>query len=191
MCYFKLQFFVIFGFFSGIVHAQALVSSSIDRGAFVGYTLKPNDRLVGVLTTYKMDPNDFFALNPSLLKKAPNLGAEVLVYDPPKTFLPNPFVETDQVRKLDGGVFAETIKETEKGKLTVSGQLYNPERYVGASAKAPIGTILYVYYPVTGRSVYVSIIDSTTEVDLALSSAAAKALALDPTQRAMVQVSEE
>lgn len=191
MCYFKIQFIVVLGFFSGIVHAQANVSIPVDRGAFVGYTLKSNDRLVGVLTTYKMDQNDFFALNPSLLKKAPNVGAEVLVYDPPKTFSPNPYFGTDQGKKSEGGMFAETIKETDKGKLTASGVLYNPERYVGSTAKTPIGTILYVYNPVTGRSVYVSIIDSTTEGDLALSSAAAKALALDPTQRVMVQVSEE
>jgi hypothetical protein len=191
MCYFKIQFIVVLGFFSGTVHAQANVSIPVDRGAFVGYTLKSSDRLVGVLTTYKMDQNDFFALNPSLLKKAPKVGAEVLVYDPPKTFSSNPYFGTDQGVKSNDGMFAETIKETDKGKLTASGVLYNPERYVGSTAKAPIGTILYVYNPVTGRSVYVSIIDSTTEVDLALSTAAAKALALEVTQRVMVQVSEE
>lgn len=187
----KINFIVILGLVCVDVYAQAKVSTPVDRGIFIGHTLTPNDRLVSMLMTYKMDLDDFYALNPSLQKKAPKVGAEVLVFAPPDTFSVNPYFVIDQRKGITDGIISETIKDTDKGKVTASGALYNPLRYVGSSARVPIGTILYVFNPVTGRSVYVSIIDNVTEVDLALSSAAAKALALDSEQRSIVQMSEE
>jgi len=165
--------------------------SVVNRGRFIGYVVKRNERLSSILETFQMDEYDFYALNPSLEGRPPRVGAEVLVYEPPSNLQPNPYTVDATTAGVGLSVVAAVYSDTDRGKLTASGELYNPENLTVASAAHPLGSILYILNPESGKGTYVRVNDKSETEGIILSKTAAKVLGLNPLASNRVVVSKE
>jgi len=138
-----------------------------------------------------MDEADFYALNPSLEGRPPRAGAEVLVFEPPSNIQPNPYAISGAMDGLSRNEPVSTYTADERGKLTSSGELYNPEFLTAAHSQHPLGSILYITNPTTGRGTYVRVNDRTDKAGILLSDSAIKALGIDTSRTEYVLVSKE
>lgn len=159
-------------------------------GRFIGHTVKRNERLSAILEAYKMEEAEFFALNPSLDGRAPRAGIEVLVYEPPANLKPNPYVSAETAASASTEPVSIYTDE-DRGKLTTSGELYNPLNLTAAHSTFPLGAVLYVVNPQNGRGTYVRVNDRTERTGILLSENAAQILGLDPVRPANVYVTKE
>lgn len=165
--------------------------SMVNRGRFIGYTVKRNERLSSILETFQMDESDFYALNPSLDERPPRAGAEVLVYEPPSNIQPNPYSVDATTSGVGLSVAVTVYSESDRGKLTTSGELYNPDNLTAASASHALGSILFLLYPETGKGTYVRVNDKTEVDGIVLSRSAASVLGLPTDGPAKVVISAE
>lgn len=77
-------------------------------------------------------------------------------------------------------VYAYLLNDSDVGKLTASGGKYDPNEYVGASSKIPLGAVLLVTDPARkGAKVRVTVLDKGPN-ELAISSSASKKLGFSP-----------
>jgi len=165
--------------------------NSVNRGRFIGYTVKRNERLATILESFKMDESDFYALNPSLDGRPPRVGTEVLVYEPPSNLQQNPYAVDARAAGVGMTVGALTYTDVDRGKLTSSGELYSPDNLTAASSTFPLGSILYVLNPDTGKGTYVRVNDKTDTEGIILSKMAANVLGLRDGNSNRVVVSKE
>lgn len=165
--------------------------NSVNRGRFIGYTVKRNERLANILDTFKMDESDFYALNPSLEGRPPRVGTEVLVYEPPSNIQQNPYAVDARSAGVGMSIEAQTYTEGDRGKLTSSGELYSPDNLTAASSTFALGSILYVLNPETGKGTYVRVNDKTDLDGIILSKMAASVLGLRDGNPSRVVVSKE
>lgn len=170
---------------------SGMYSDFVQRGRFIGHVVKRNERLATILETYLMDESDFYALNPTLDGRPPRTGTEVLVFEPPSNIQPNPYAITDAMDGLSRNELVSNYTSEERGKLTSSGELYNPEQLTAAHSQYPLGSILYVTNPTTGRGTYVRVNDRTDKAGILLSDSAIRALGLDASRTEYVLVSKE
>jgi len=148
----------------------------VDRGRFIGHTVARNERLSAILERYQMSEPDFRALNPGLQQRTPRAGEEVLVYEPPTQFVRNPYITGGMGGEQEGAEVALLYREADKGKLTASGELYNPASLTVGHPAMALGSILYIVNPATRRGIYVRVNDRIDENGIMLSAAAARAL---------------
>jgi LysM repeat protein len=165
--------------------------SVVNRGRFVGHVVKRNERLSAILEAYQMDESDFYALNPSLDGRPPRAGTEVLVYEPPSNLQPNPYAVDATSSGVGLTVVALVYTDADKGKLTTSGELYNPENLTAASSTFALGSILFVQNPETGKGTYIRVNDKTDQEGILLSKSAASVLGLNVSSTNRVVVSKE
>jgi LysM repeat protein len=163
----------------------------VNRGRFIGYVVKRNERLASILTSFQMDESDFYALNPSLEGRPPRAGAEVLVFEPPSNLQRNPYAVDAIAAGVGSSELASVYADSDKGKLTASGELYNPENLTVASATYPLGSILYILNPDSGKGTYVRVNDKTERDGIILSRSAAAVLGLNPSNANRIVVSKE
>lgn len=88
-------------------------------------------------------------------------------------------------------VGALTYTDVDRGKLTSSGELYSPDNLTAASSTFPLGSILYVLNPDTGKGTYVRVNDKTDTEGIILSKMAANVLGLRDGNSNRVVVSKE
>jgi LysM repeat protein len=165
--------------------------SVVNRGRFIGYVVKRNERLSSILEAFQMDESDFYALNPSLDRRPPRAGVEVLVYEPPSNLQPNPYAVDATTAGVGLSLAASIYSDVDRGKLTASGELYNPENLTVASATYPLGSILYLLNPESGKGTYVRVNDKVESDGIVLSRSAASVLGLNPSGTNRVVVSKE
>jgi len=165
--------------------------SVVNRGRFVGYVVKRNERLSSILELFEMDESDFYALNPSLEGRPPRVGTEVLVYEPPSNVQPNPYSIDATTAGVGLNVTASVYLDSERGKLTSSGELYSPDTLTAASASHALGSILFVLNPETSKGTYVRVNDRTDIDGILLSRSAAAVLGLNMNSPNRVVVTKE
>jgi LysM repeat protein len=165
--------------------------SVVNRGRFIGYVVKRNERLASILDTFQMDESDFYALNPSLDGRPPRAGVEVLVYEPPSNLQPNPYAVDATTAGVGLSLTASVYSDVDRGKLTASGELYNPENLTVASNTYPLGSILYLLNPESGKGTYVRVNDKSELDGIVLSRSAASVLGLNTSGTNRVVVSKE
>lgn len=165
--------------------------NAVNRGRFIGYTVKRNERLATILETFKMDESDFYALNPSLEGRPPRVGTEVLVYEPPSNLQQNPYAVDATSSGVGLSIGARVYAEGERGKLTSSGELYSPDNLTAASSTFALGSILYVLNPDNGKGTYVRVNDKTDAEGIILSKMAADVLGLRDSDSYRVVVNKE
>lgn len=163
----------------------------VDRGRFIGHTVGRNERLATILERYQMEESDFRALNPGLQQRMPRPGEEVLVYEPPKQVAKNPYLSGGMGGEQEGMEVALMYADADKGKLTASGELYNPASLTVGHPSIALGSILYIMNPANRRGVFVRVNDTTKENGIILSAAAAKALQIDESGKERLIVNKE
>lgn len=174
-----------------VVEAFDPFGAIVNRGRFIGYIVKRNEGLASIIESFLMDESDFYALNPSLERRPPRTGAEVLVYEPPSNLQPNPYAVDATANAVGSTELATVYADFEKGKLTASGELYNPENLTVASTLYPLGSILYILNPESGKGTYVRVNDQTEHQGIILSRSAAAVLGINPLSSNRVLVSKE
>jgi rare lipoprotein A len=103
-----------------------------------------------------------------------------------------PVTSTSGLSQIQQGV-ASWYGEKYRGKLTASGEKFNPDELTAASKKLPFGTLLKVTNPITRATVTVRINDRGPFVagrDLDLSAAAARALGIAGIGKVTMEVLE-
>lgn len=163
----------------------------VDRGRFTGHTVGRNERLSAILERYQMDEADFRALNPGLQQRTPRAGEEVFVYEPPTQVARNPYLAGGMGGDEEGVEVALVYVDADKGKLTASGELYNPASLTVGHPSIALGSILYVVNPATRRGIYVRVNDRIEDDGIMLSAAAARALEVSAARADKLIVTKE
>jgi hypothetical protein len=163
----------------------------VDRGRFTGHTVGRNERLSSILERYQMDEADFRALNPGLQQRIPRAGEEVFVYEPPTQVARNPYLAGGMGGDEEGAEVAFVYVDADKGKLTASGELYNPASLTVGHPTIALGSILYVVNPATRRGIYVRVNDRIENKGIMLSAAAARALEVNTAREDKLIVTKE
>lgn len=173
------------------------VDSSTPQGRFTTYEVRRGDRLNAVLERFSMTESELQALNPDFDVTALRQGQQLVVLLPPDITYENPYrvaevTDTRQSESLsDEQVFR--YADTDRGRSTTSGDLYNPSGYTASHNRLPLGSVVFVQHPENGNGIFVLINDRMVESGIKLSHAAYDALGFAPNRsnRAVILADEQ
>lgn len=150
-------------------------AESTPQGKFITHTVSGTQTVDEILNIYKMDRTEFEALNPDIGSTTFNPGQKLTVLAPPTRQYANPYTAEADLTNL-GETPVSRYSESEKGKSTTSGELYNPAELTAAHSNISLGTVLFIQNPANGKGVYVRINDRISGNGLKLSDAAWQSL---------------
>ncbi|XWN36565.1 MAG: LysM peptidoglycan-binding domain-containing protein [Balneola sp.] len=160
---------------------------SSPQGKFALYTLSGSDNLNSVLNKFEMTQTELQALNPEIDVNDLRLAKNITVLLPPSNTFDNPYLEKANLQDL-GSVPVMIYSDSDKGKATTNGELYNPEKLTAAHSNISIGSVIFVENPANGKGIYVRINDRITNSGLKLSHDAFRILELIPDQPQSVSI---
>ena len=97
---------------------------SSPQGKFALYTLSASDNLNSVLDKFEMTQNELQRLNPQIDVNNLKLTKNITVLLPPSKTFENPYLEKADLQDL-GSVPVMIYSDSDKGKTTTNGELYN------------------------------------------------------------------
>jgi LysM repeat protein len=144
-------------------------------GRFASYTVQRGDNLEDLLQRFYMDRIDFESLNPGVNPDRLVNGQTITVLEPPVARQANPYRMA--VDAGDSDLTPVTrYGEAHKGRTTTNGELYNPDHLTAAHATLPLGSVVFVQNPETGRGIFILINDRIVDESIRLSESAWTAL---------------
>lgn len=150
---------------------------SSPQGKFMVHTVtQETNRLQQLLNKFKMDEEEFKALNPGFSKNSLKSGSKVTVLAPPTRTYKNPYLVNSGLNDL-GSTSVSQYSKNERGNPTTSGELYNPKALTAAHPNISLGSVIFIKNSDNGNGVYVRINDRHSGEGLKLSSAAWQSLA--------------
>lgn len=165
---------------------------STAQGRFYEYEVKRNDSIFRILLNHQMDEMDFKALNSGLSPSDVRPGMSVVLLAPPTVNHANPYLVRTSRGTSDenasGLTPATMYSDAEKGRTTTGGDLYNPEHLTAAHQSLPLGSVVHITSPDTGKGVFVLVNDRTTNSSIKLSRKAFTSLGLDGVGEPYVQI---
>lgn len=163
--------------------AVAGVESS-SQGNFVRYTVEESQSKQDLLEKFKMDAEEFEALNPGLSQTSFRKGDQLNILVPANQSYKNPYTVNSSMTEI--GTARPLKYDKASAEPTTSGELYNPEGLTGAHPNIAMGSVIFVQNPENQRGVFIRINDRTTQNGLKLSDAAWEALALTTTSDRLI-----
>ncbi|MEO1022080.1 MAG: LysM peptidoglycan-binding domain-containing protein [Bacteroidota bacterium] len=154
---------------------------SSPQGVFTRYTVKRNETLSSILARFSMQQYELQALNPAIDLDRLDRGQTITILLPPSRTFPNPYLAKANLQDL-GSLEVLTYSEDEFGKVTTSGELYNPERLTAAHSNIALGSLVYIERDNSEQGIYILINDRITTPGLKLSSKAFRMLGLSAEQ---------
>ncbi|PAU95166.1 hypothetical protein CK503_02910 [Aliifodinibius salipaludis] len=145
---------------------------SSPQGKFMVHTVSGETKtLQDLLNKFRMDEQEFRALNPSIDKNRFKDGSEITVLAPPTRTYENPYLMSSGMQDL-GSTAVSQYSKNERGNPTTNGELYNPNDLTAAHSNISLGSVIYIENNDNNRGVYVRINDRHSGNGLKLSSAA-------------------
>lgn len=146
--------------------------ASSPQGKFMIHTVSGGPKsLQSLLDKFRMDEQEFRALNPSIDRNRFQNGSEVTVLAPPTRTYKNPYLMNSSLQDL-GSTAVSQYGKNERGNPTTNGELYNPNDLTAAHSNISLGSVIYIKNNDNNRGVYVRINDRHSGNGLKLSSAA-------------------
>lgn len=160
---------------------------STPQGKFVSYRIESGESLSDLKEKFMMTDDELAALNPDLNIRSLNSGQRITVLLPPSRNFNNPYKKGASLENL-GELPVTRYTDDEKANPTTSGELYNPDYLTAGHSNMPLGNVIYIENPETGRGVYVRINDRTSGSGIKLSHKAFEMLDFSSIQRSSVVV---
>ncbi len=149
---------------------------SSPQGKFMVHTISGGAKsLQDLLNKFRMDEQEFRALNPSANRDRFESGSKVTVLAPSSKTYKNPYLMSSSLQDL-GSTAVSQYSKAERGNPTTNGELYNPNELTAAHSNISLGSIIFIKNNDNSRGVYVRINDRHSGNGLKLSSAAWKTL---------------
>jgi len=149
--------------------AESMESSP--QGKYVVYTVPNNSTLQQLLNKFRMDEQEFRALNPSVNDNRLTSGQKVTMLAPPSRTYKNPYLTNNNLQNL-GSTSVSEYGNSERATPTTNGELYNPDALTAAHSNISLGTVIFIENPENKKGVYVRINDRHSGNGLKLSKAA-------------------
>ncbi|MCC5925817.1 MAG: LysM peptidoglycan-binding domain-containing protein [Bacteroidetes bacterium] len=153
------------------------------QGRFSIYEVRRGDRLNSVLSRFSMTEMELVALNPDIDVTELRQGQQITVLLPPDITYRNPYrVHTEiQPESTESAEEMRIIRyaDTDRGRSTTSGDLYNPTAYTAAHNRLPLGSVVFVQHHEADKGIFVLINDRMVDSGLKLSHAAFEALGFE------------
>lgn len=145
---------------------------SSPQGKFMVHTISGGAiSLQNLLNKFRMDEQEFRALNPSIDRDRFQNGSEVTVLAPPTRTYKNPYLMSSSLQDL-GSTAVSQYGKNERANPTTNGELYNPNDLTAAHSNISLGSVIYIENNDNNRGVYVRINDRHSGNGLKLSFAA-------------------
>ncbi len=167
---------------------------STAQGRFYEYEMQRNDSIFRILLNHQMDEVDFRALNGGLSPTDVRPGMTVVLLAPPTVSHSNPYLvhveTTSQDSSSDDSPYTGVTlySDSERGRTTTSGELYNPNHLTAAHQTLPLGSVVHIVNPENEKGVFVLINDRITNRSIKLSRKAYEVLELNRTQEPRVAI---
>lgn len=149
---------------------------SSSQGNFVRFTVEETQSKQDLLEKFKMDEEEFEALNPGLNQTSFRKGDQLNILVPANESYKNPYAVNSSMTEI--GTARPLKYDKAPAEPTTSGELYNPQGLTGAHPNIAMGSVIFVQNPANQHGVFIRINDRTTQNGLKLSAAAWKALAI-------------
>lgn len=147
-------------------------ANSSPQGKFISYRVTEEDKNIQqILRKFEMDEYEFKALNPSVNPETISRGQQLTILAPPSRSYENPYRTNAGLKDL-GSAPVTRYSDSEKGKPTTNGELYNPKALTAAHSNISMGTVVYIQNPANQRGVYIRINDRISGSGFKLSEAA-------------------
>jgi LysM repeat protein len=157
------------------VFEMAQIESS-PQGKFIVHKVTGSTiSLQKLLNKFRMDEQEFRALNPGVTETTFRPGRKLTLLAPPTRTYKNPYLSNSKMQDL-GSTSVSKYSESERAKPTTSGELYNPDALTAAHSNISLGTIIFIKNEESKKGIYVRINDRHSGNGLKLSSAAWQAL---------------
>lgn len=144
---------------------------SSPQGKFIVHQVSSNTTLQKLLNTFRMDEEEFRALNPSVNENSFSAGQELTMLAPPTRTYENPYLTSSNLQDL-GTTSVRQYSDDEKGNPTTNGELYNPAELTAAHSNITLGSVIFIRNNDNDRGVYIRINDRHSGNGLKLSAAA-------------------
>jgi LysM repeat protein len=145
---------------------------SSPQGKYMTHTVSGGTKtLQELLNKFRMDEQEFRALNPSIDGNRIESGNKITVLAPPSRTYKNPYLMSSSLQDL-GSTAVSQYSKSERGNPTTNGELYNPGGLTAAHSNISLGSIIFIKNNDNDRGVYVRINDRHSGNGLKLSSAA-------------------
>ncbi len=155
--------------------------ASSPQGRFATYEVKRDEPLSAILKKFRMDKEDFQALNPDFQGDQLQRGERILLLLPPTVHHANPYRVDNRMQ----GITLTPVREYPDDAAdtpTTSGELYNPDALTAGHSTLPLGKVVYVENPENGKGLYVVINDRIAGDYIKLSRKAYNQLGLTSNQ---------
>lgn len=150
--------------------------SSSPQGKFIVYKVSESSvSLQQILNKFRMDEQEFRALNPGITESTFQNGRKLTVLAPPTRTYKNPYLSSSKMRDL-GTISVSKYSERERAKPTTNGELYNPDALTAAHSNISLGSVIFIENKENKKGIYVRINDRHSGNGLKLSAAAWQAL---------------
>lgn len=166
---------------------------STAQGRFYEYEMQRNDSIFRVLINHQMDEVDFRALNGGLSPSDVRPGMKVVLLAPPTVNHSNPYLlhtASSHISSSDDSPYTgvTVYSDSERGRTTTSGDLYNPNHLTAAHQTLPLGSIVHIVNPENEKGVFVLINDRITNRSIKLSRKAYEVLELNNAREPRVTI---
>jgi len=141
-----------------------------------------------------MDEVDFRALNGGLSPSDVRAGMKVVLLAPPTVRHSNPYLvhtasHTQSSTSEDSPYTGVTVySDSERGRTTTSGDLYNPNHLTAAHQSLPLGSVVHIVNPENEAGIFVLINDRITNRSIKLSRRAHEVLGLNQAREPRVVI---
>jgi len=165
-------------------------SEEVSLGKFRVYRVQSGDTFRAILQKFKMDEEEFTALNPQIAPNEIARGLNITVLEPPSRAFKNPYRTKATLHDL-GTTAVSLYSDRQIGKPVTAGGLYNPQSLSAAHANISLGKVIYIENPENGRGVFVIINDRVTNGAIKLSKQAYESLAFSEQEQARVKIYQD
>jgi len=144
---------------------------SAPQGAYLIYTVGPNDVLDSLLLRFDLRRTELEYLNPDINVDALEGGQKITILAPPSRTYVNPYTEKASLIDI-GQVPIQVYSPDEVANPTTTGELYNPFALTAAHSSIRLGQVIFVENPSLGIGIYVRINDRMNQEGIKLSQKA-------------------
>lgn len=149
---------------------------SSPQGKFIVHKISGSSiSLQQLLNKFRMDEQEFLALNPGITETTFQPGRKLTLLAPPTRTYKNPYLSSSNMQDL-GSTSVSQYGESERARPTTSGELYNPGALTAAHSNISLGSVIFIKNQQSQKGIYVRINDRHSGNGLKLSSAAWQAL---------------
>lgn len=164
--------------------------NSAPQGKFISYKVKRGETLNKLLRKFNMDETELKALNPEANVSRLVSGQTITVLMPPSKTFANPYRVNANMEQV-GEVPVQRYPTSDKGTVTTSGDLYNPDELTAAHNSLALGSIIFIENPYNHKGIFVRINDRTSDKGLKLSDRAYQALKYQADQKPVVNIYQQ